>query len=108
MKPQEPASLSSLHTLYQYNQAFVVSYTKSTQRTDLTSFTNIGDDEINAIELDMRIRLAELQRMYKEKQKQLSKLHPKRDKSRDSEKESEKEKEKEKEKEYDYFKILLY
>ncbi|XP_060071392.1 trinucleotide repeat-containing gene 18 protein-like isoform X2 [Ylistrum balloti] len=39
-----------------------------------------GEEEINAIELDMRIRLAELQRLYKEKQRQLAKLHPKREK----------------------------
>ncbi|XP_021358392.1 trinucleotide repeat-containing gene 18 protein-like isoform X2 [Mizuhopecten yessoensis] len=38
-----------------------------------------GEEEINAIELDMRIRLAELQRLYKEKQRQLARLHPKRE-----------------------------
>ncbi|XP_061182021.1 uncharacterized protein LOC133190416 isoform X2 [Saccostrea echinata] len=37
-----------------------------------------GDEEINAIELDMRIRLAELQRLYKEKQKLYAKLQPKK------------------------------
>ncbi|XP_056019208.1 uncharacterized protein LOC125667992 isoform X4 [Ostrea edulis] len=43
-----------------------------------------GDDEINAIELDMRIRLAELQRLYKEKQKLYAKLQPKKgDKEKD-------------------------
>ncbi|XP_069124206.1 trinucleotide repeat-containing gene 18 protein-like isoform X5 [Argopecten irradians] len=47
---------------------------------DLTAFLDIGEEEINAIELDMRIRLAELQRLYKEKQRQLAKLHPKREK----------------------------
>lgn len=46
---------------------------------DLHSFLDIGEEEINAIELDMRIRLAELQRMYKEKQKLLSKLQPKKE-----------------------------
>ena len=47
---------------------------------DLHSFLDIGEEEINAIELDMRIRLAELQRQYKEKQKQLSKIQPRKEK----------------------------
>ncbi|XP_052685701.1 uncharacterized protein LOC128165324 isoform X5 [Crassostrea angulata] len=55
-------------------------YTSSGLRIpqDLGSFLEIGDDEINAIELDMRIRLAELQRLYKEKQKLYAKLQPKK------------------------------
>lgn len=52
---------------------------------DLISFLDIGEEEINAIELDMRIRLAELQRQYKEKQKQLAKLQPKKDRDKDKE-----------------------
>ena len=35
---------------------------------------------MDAIELDMRIRLAELQRQYREKQRELAKLQPKKDK----------------------------
>lgn len=34
--------------------------------------------EMNAMELDMRLKLADLQRQYKEKQRELSKLKPKR------------------------------
>lgn len=60
---------------------------------DLPSFLDIGEEEINAIELDMRIRLAELQRMYKEKQKQLSKLQPKKEKEKESPQKEHKEKE---------------
>ncbi|XP_071129486.1 trinucleotide repeat-containing gene 18 protein-like isoform X5 [Mytilus edulis] len=60
---------------------------------DLPSFLDIGEEEINAIELDMRIRLAELQRMYKEKQKQLSKLQPKKEKEKESPQKDHKEKE---------------
>lgn len=41
----------------------------------------------------MRIRLAELQRMYKEKQKQLSKLQPKKEKEKESPQKDHKEKE---------------
>lgn len=54
--------------------------------------TYIKDDwpEMNAMELDMRMKLADLQRQYKEKQRELSKLKPKR-KSLD-EKESKKRK----------------
>ncbi|KAJ8319255.1 hypothetical protein KUTeg_004346 [Tegillarca granosa] len=50
---------------------------------DLESFLEIGEEEINAIELDMRIRLAELQRQYKEKQREFARLTPKRDKEKD-------------------------
>lgn len=61
-----------------------VSHTLQLKETDLGSFLEIGDDEINAIELDMRIRLAELQRLYKEKQKLYAKLQPKKsDKEKD-------------------------
>ena len=34
-------------------------------------------DNMDAMELDYRVRLAEIQRKYKEKQKQLAKLHKK-------------------------------
>ena len=39
-----------------------------------------GLANMDAIELDMRIRLAELQRQYREKQRELAKLQPKKDK----------------------------
>lgn len=35
---------------------------------------------MDAMELEIRLRLAELQRRYKQKQRELSKLHPKKDK----------------------------
>jgi len=35
-------------------------------------------DNMDAMELDYRVRLAEIQRKYKEKQKQLAKLHHKK------------------------------
>lgn len=45
---------------------------------------------MNAMELDMRMRLAELQRQYREKQKELSKLKPKKHSSDCSKKKSRK------------------
>ncbi|XP_074035935.1 BAH domain and coiled-coil containing protein winged eye isoform X2 [Leptinotarsa decemlineata] len=45
---------------------------------------------MNALELDMRMKLAELQRQYREKQKELSKLKPKRHSSDCSKKRSRK------------------
>lgn len=43
--------------------------------------SNIEDEwpNMDAMELDMRVRLADIQRQYKEKQKELSKLIPKKD-----------------------------
>ncbi|KAF5296495.1 hypothetical protein FQR65_LT01484 [Abscondita terminalis] len=43
-----------------------------------TNFVKDDWPEMNAMELDMRMKLAELQRQYKEKQRELSKLKPKR------------------------------
>ncbi|KAK4873616.1 hypothetical protein RN001_012976 [Aquatica leii] len=43
-----------------------------------TTFVKEDWPEMNAMELDMRMKLAELQRQYKEKQRELSKLKPKR------------------------------
>lgn len=63
---------------YDISFGSTVSHTLQLKETDLGSFLEIGDDEINAIELDMRIRLAELQRLYKEKQKLYAKLQPKK------------------------------
>lgn len=70
----------TLFYLLYYDISFgsTVSHTLQLKETDLGSFLEIGDDEINAIELDMRIRLAELQRLYKEKQKLYAKLQPKK------------------------------
>ncbi|KAJ8986138.1 hypothetical protein NQ317_005610 [Molorchus minor] len=45
---------------------------------------------MNAMELDMRMKLAELQRQYREKQKELSKLKPKKHSSECSKKRSRK------------------
>ena len=39
----------------------------------------LGAEGMDAMELEMRLRLAELQRKYKEKQKELAKLQPKKD-----------------------------
>lgn len=63
---------------YDISFGSTVSHTLQLKETDMGSFLEIGDDEINAIELDMRIRLAELQRLYKEKQKLYAKLQPKK------------------------------
>lgn len=54
------------------------------KETDLDSFLELDDEVIDSIELEMKMRLAELQKQYKEKQKQLAKLTPK--KLKDSEK----------------------
>ncbi|XP_060605200.1 uncharacterized protein LOC132757782 isoform X3 [Ruditapes philippinarum] len=45
---------------------------------DLDSFLEIDDDVIDSIEMQMKMRLAELQKRYREKQKQLAKLTPKK------------------------------
>ncbi|KAL4240920.1 heterochromatin assembly [Mactra antiquata] len=45
---------------------------------DLDSFLELDDEMIDTIELEMRMRLAELQKRYKEKQRQLAKLTPKK------------------------------
>ncbi|XP_067672870.1 trinucleotide repeat-containing gene 18 protein-like isoform X1 [Haliotis asinina] len=45
--------------------------------TDLQSFLDTGLDSMDAMEVEMRMRLAELQRRYKEKQRELAKLQPK-------------------------------
>ncbi|KAL5019358.1 hypothetical protein ScPMuIL_005080, partial [Solemya velum] len=50
---------------------------------DLDSFLQLGSDAMDAMELDMRLRLAELQRRYKEKQRELARLHPRKDKDKD-------------------------
>ena len=36
----------------------------------------VGPENMDALELDMRMRLAELQRRYKDKQRELSRLQP--------------------------------
>lgn len=51
---------------------------------DLVSFLDLDDEVIDSIELEMKMRLAELQRRYREKQKQLAKLMPKRSKEGES------------------------
>ncbi|XP_053387028.1 uncharacterized protein LOC123561998 isoform X2 [Mercenaria mercenaria] len=50
------------------------------EETDLDSFLEIDDEVIDSIEMEMKMRLAELQKRYKEKQKQLAKLTPKKPK----------------------------
>ena len=62
--------------------------TSQLKETDLDSFLKIDDDVIESIETEMRMRLAELQKRYKEKQKQLAKLTPKRDRESTKEKDS--------------------
>jgi hypothetical protein len=44
-------------------------------------FTENDAENMDTVELDMRMKLAELQRKYKEKQKELAKLQPKKEKS---------------------------
>ena len=62
------------------------------KETDLGSFLDLDEEVMDSIELEMKLRLAELQRRYKEKQRELAKLTPKKDKDCDKEKEADKSK----------------
>lgn len=59
---------------------YICSFFRASQlkETDLDSFLEIDDDMIDSIELEMKMRLAELQKRYREKQRQLAKLTPKK------------------------------
>lgn len=57
---------------------------QDSERLDQTTPENLNGNEqdwpnMDAMELDMRVRMADIQKQYKEKQKELSKLPPKKD-----------------------------